>query len=101
MPRNTNYLLIPMLLLLFGIARKINAQRQRRTRFNVLAIVPVPIAAFAALLYIFLTQSSCGGGGTSGGTIGTQAGTYTISVTATSTSNSAITHTTSLTLVVQ
>jgi hypothetical protein len=101
MPRNTNYLLIPMLLLLFGIARKINAQRQHRTRFNVLAIVPVPIAAFAALLCIFLTQSSCGGGGTSGGTTGTQAGTYTISVTATSTSNSATTHTTSLTLVVQ
>jgi hypothetical protein len=98
MPRNTNYLLLPMLLLLFGIARKINAQRQRRTQFNVLAIVPVPITAFAALLCIFLTQSSCGGGGTSGGTTGTQAGTYTISVTATSTSS---THTTNLTLVVQ
>lgn len=98
MPRNTNYLLLPMLLLLFGIARKINAQKQRRTRFNVLAIVPVPITVFAALLCIFLTQSSCGGGGTSGGTTGTQAGTYTISVTTTSTSS---THTTNLTLVVQ
>jgi hypothetical protein len=98
MPRNTNYLLLPMLLLLFGMGRKINAQRQRRTRCNALAIVPVPLAAFAALLCIVLTQSSCGGGGTSGGTSGTQAGTYTISITATSTSS---THTTNLTLVVQ
>jgi hypothetical protein len=101
LPRNINYLLLPTLLLLLGIARKISAQGQRRTRFNLLAIVPVPIAAFAALLCIFLTQSSCGGSGTSAGTTGTQAGTYTISVTATSTSNSAITHTTNLTLVVQ
>jgi hypothetical protein len=102
MPGNTNYLLIPMVLLLSGIARKISAQRQRRTQCNAPAIVPVPITAFAALLCIFLTQSSCGGGGTTGGTSGTQAGTYTVSVTATSTSNSTtVTHKTNLTLVVQ
>lgn len=67
-----------------------------------LAIVPVPIAALAALLCIFLTQSSCGGGGTSAGTTGTQAGTYTVSVTAISTSNSTtVTHKTNLTLIVE
>jgi hypothetical protein len=101
-PGNINYLLIAMVFLLFGIASKLNTQRRRRIYVNVPAIVPVPIAAIAALLCVVLTQSSCGGGGTSAGTSGTQAGTYTVSVTATSTSNSTtVTHKTNLTLVVQ
>jgi hypothetical protein len=103
MPGNIKYLLIPMVFLLFGIARKLNTQGRRRTYVNVRAIVPAPIAAIAALLCLALTQTSCGGGATDGGGLtGTQAGTYTVSVTATSTSNStAVTHKTNLTLIVE
>jgi hypothetical protein len=62
-----------------------------------------PVFALGVLVCLGMTLTSCGGGsGGSGQTIGTQAGTYTITVSASFTSGSAtVTHATKLTLVVQ
>ena len=60
-----------------------------------------PAMAIASLLCVGITLISCGGG-SSGGGGGTQAGTYTITVSASATSGSTtLTHSTKLTLVVQ
>jgi FG-GAP-like repeat len=65
----------------------------------------VPAAAFAAVLAAAIAAASCGGGSSSTGPTpasGTPAGTYTITVSASSTAGSTtVTHTTNLTLVVQ
>jgi hypothetical protein len=98
---NINYLLIPIAFLVFDIANKLNTQRRRKTYFDSRGLVSIPITVSAALLCLALTQTSCGGG-PSGGTAGTQAGTYTVSVTATSMLNSTTdTHKTNLMLVVR
>jgi hypothetical protein len=63
-----------------------------------------PLVAFTVLLSASVMIISCGGGSSprSGGSPGTQAGTYTITVSGTPTSGSSpVTHATSLTLVVQ
>jgi len=58
--------------------------------------------ALVCLLSIGITMSACGGGGSSSGDGGTQAGTYNLTVTGTFTSGSTnLTHKTNLTLVVQ
>jgi len=66
----------------------------------------VPIFGLAVLVCLGMTMSSCGGGsggnGGGGGNIGTQAGTYTITVSGTFTSGATtLTNATKLTLVVQ
>jgi hypothetical protein len=58
--------------------------------------------ALVCLLSIGITMSACGGGGSSSGDGGTQAGTYNLTVTGTFTSGSTnLIHKTNLTLVVQ
>ena len=66
-------------------------------------LVWIRVAAFAALVTVGLTLTSCGGGsGSSGGGTNPQAGTYTISVTGNFTTGSTtLTHAAKLTLVVQ
>jgi len=60
------------------------------------------VVAFAALVTLGLTLTSCGGGSGSGGGTNPQAGTYIISVTGNFTSGSTtLTHAAKLTLVVQ
>jgi len=67
------------------------------------SLVWVRVVAFAALVTLGLTLTSCGGGsGNGGGGTNPQAGTYTISVTGNFTSGSTtLTHAAKLTLVVQ
>jgi hypothetical protein len=65
-----------------------------------------PVLTMVLLLVLGITLTSCGGGSSSGGggtvPTGTQAGTYTIAVSASSTAGSTtLTHSTKLTLVVQ
>jgi hypothetical protein len=67
------------------------------------SLVWVRAAAFAALVTLGLTLTSCGGGSaSSGGGTNPQAGTYTINVTGNFTTGSTtLTHAAKLTLVVQ
>jgi FG-GAP-like repeat len=84
-------LLILFALNLVGLA---SSQRERRFRW-------APACALALLVCLVMTLTSCGGGSSSRGTTGTQAGTYTITVTGNFTSGSTtLTHNAKLTLVV-
>jgi hypothetical protein len=95
----------PMSLLAMGLALMMIVslfvwlQKQERSRW-------APVLAFALLLCVGLTLTSCGGGSGGnnggGGSTGTPAGTYTITVSGATTSGSTtLTHATNLTLIVQ
>jgi VCBS repeat protein/centrosomal CEP192-like protein len=100
----TDYRLAPLLLAVLGVMIILCLrlwQRERRFRW-------VPVLTVLILLCLGVTVTSCGGGGGGGGSPGgarsggTQAGTYTLTVSASATSGSTmLTHSTNLTLVVQ
>jgi len=97
-----NRMQTPFLLALFAVVLILclllgREQQQQRAR---------PSWALIALICFGLTMTSCGGGSSSsnggGGSAGTQAGSYTITVTGSFTSGSTtLTHSTKLTLIVQ
>jgi FG-GAP-like repeat/Abnormal spindle-like microcephaly-assoc'd, ASPM-SPD-2-Hydin len=100
-PKDTRYRQTPRLLalattFLLMVVASLFWRRQER-------LLLVRMAAFAALVTLGLTLTSCGGGsGSSGGGTNPQAGTYTINVTGNFTTGSTtLTHTAKLTLVVQ
>jgi hypothetical protein len=99
-PQDTRYRQTPMILILAGMFLMVIASLFGRREQN---LAWVRVAAFAALVTLELTLTSCGGGSaSSGGGTNPQAGTYTINVTGNFTTGSTtLTHAAKLTLVVQ
>jgi hypothetical protein len=101
-PRTMSYRPTPLLFTLLSIAALLSLFLWRRDQ----RLRAVPALTFALLLCLGSTMTSCGGGssGGGGGTVvtGTQAGTYTITVSASATAGSTtLSHSAKLTLVVQ
>jgi hypothetical protein len=99
-PGRVNYRPAPLIFALLGtfvlVVGLLLWRREQRFRW-------APLFALAVLVCLGLTLTSCGGGSAgSGGSTGTRAGTYSITVSGSFTSGSTtLTHATKLTLVVQ
>ncbi len=99
-PRSPRYRQTPMILVwtsLFLLMVVASLLRRREQK-----LVWIRVVAFAALVTLGMTLTSCGGGSGGGGNSNPQAGTYTVTVTGNFTSGSTtLNHSAKLTLVVQ